>query len=106
MLCKTRIDAREFYEVTRQSLEKAADAECEHIERLFRSISALRRLIEQGQATIDIPTGCWGAIASTIEEEADRIDNFRRARRINKSYHARPHDKSPSEQAVSSFKYS
>ena len=88
MLRRIRIDVIAFYEIARRSLEEASDAEYEHIEGLFRSISALRRLIEQGQATIVIPTESWGAIANAIENEANQIDNFRQSRLINNNHHA------------------
>ncbi len=87
MLSTIKVNVMTLYEITQQALEKMADVECNHIEGLFRSISALKRLVEQGQTSIVIPSGCWEIIANSIEEEADRIDNYRRARRLNTNYH-------------------
>jgi hypothetical protein len=67
-----KLDVREFYNITRLSLEKVADIECEQTEGLFRCVSALRRLIRLGQKTIEISTGRWNCIAASIECEADK----------------------------------
>ncbi len=77
------LDIRDFYETARQCLEQIADIESDQIDGLCRSIAGLKRLIGLGQVTLVVSSGRWGHIADVIEEEANRIDNFRQYRRIN-----------------------